>query len=105
MVEIKRKLFSYGTLQLADVQRALWGEAKRGRVARLIDYQLGSYPSNILYIEKKFGESVAGKIYELTEEQMEVTDAYEGKAYTRETVNIDGEVINVYVKNESIGDL
>lgn len=92
------KIFAYGTLNLHEIQDWLWGEQKQGKVAKLQDYQLNMYDSGIYYIQKEFGETVAGKIYELTEEQLKRTDAYEGKAYERELVNIEGELVNVYVR-------
>ena len=95
---MSRKLFAYGTLNLKDVQGWIWGEEKQGVVSRLNDYRLNSYPSGIYYITKEFGETVAGKVYTLTEEQLRATDSYEGTAYSRESVTIDGEIVNVYVK-------
>ena len=95
------RIFAYGTLNLHDIQQWLWNEQKSGSVARLDDFELNVYPSGIYYIEKRFGETVAGKIYELTPEQMKRTDAYEGKAYTREIVNIEGQLVNVYVRTRN----
>lgn len=94
-------LFSYGTLNLHDIQSYLWGEEKQGRVKQLDDYRLNVYNSGIYYIDKEFGETVAGKVYELTDEQLERTDQYEGSAYTREKVTIDGDIVNVYVRRKS----
>lgn len=96
---MKHKLFSYGTLNLHDVQSWLWSEEKQGRATVLNDYRLDAYESGIYYIEKEFGETVAGKVYEITDEQLKRTDAYEGNAYSRENVTIDGEIVNVYVRN------
>ena len=92
------RVFAYGTLNLSDVQTWLWGEEKQGKVKQLDDYKLHSYPSGIYYITKEFGDTVAGKVYELTDEQLKATDGYEGNAYTRERVTIDGEIVNVYVR-------
>lgn len=94
------RIFAYGTLNLHEVQDWLWGEEKTGRVKQLDDYRLNSYPSGIYYIEKEFGETVAGKVYEIDDEQLKRTDAYEGAAYTREQVTIDGELVNVYVRSK-----
>ena len=93
------RVFAYGTLNLHEVQSWLWGEEKQGRVKQLDDYRLNAYESGIYYITKEFGETVAGKVYELTDEQLERTDAYEGKAYSRERVTIDGDIVNVYVRS------
>ena len=94
------RVFAYGTLNLSDVQTLLWGEEKQGRVKQLDDFKLHSYPSGIYYIDKEFGETVAGKVYELTDKQLKATDSYEGNAYTRERVTIDGEIVNVYVRTK-----
>lgn len=94
------RVFAYGTLNLHEVQSWLWGEEKQGRVKQLDDYKLSCYDSGIYYITKEFGETVAGKVYELTDEQLKRTDQYEGAAYTREKVTIDGEIVNVYVRSK-----
>ena len=93
------RVFAYGTLNLHEVQTWLWGEEKQGRVKQLDDYRLNTYENGIYYITKEFGETVAGKVYEISDEQLKRTDAYEGKAYTRERVTIDGEIVNVYVRS------
>lgn len=93
-------LFSYGTLNLHEVQSYLWGEEKQGKVKQLNDYRLNVYQSGIYYIDKEFGETVAGKVYELTDEQLERTDQYEGSSYKREKVTIDGDIVNVYVRRK-----
>lgn len=94
------RVFAYGTLNLSNVQTWLWGEEKQGRVRQLDDYKLHSYPSGIYYIDKEFGETVAGKVYELTDEQLKATDRYEGSAYIRERVAMDGGIVNVYVRSK-----
>ena len=94
------KLFAYGTLNLHGIQALVWGERKNGVVKELQDYRLDIFPEGIYYIDKEFGETVAGKVYELTDEQLKNTDKYEGSAYTREQVTIDGVLTNVYVRNK-----
>lgn len=69
-----------------SVQRNLWGEAKTGTPTVLNDYELKMYTNFIFYIEKKLGERVSGKVYELTPEQLAATDKYETEAYKRVTV-------------------
>lgn len=98
--EGKNKLFAYGTLNIHSVQRWLWGEQKEGKVAGLIDYELDRYSNNILFINRKVGESVAGKVYELTDEQLDATDSYEGEMYTRQQVTIAEQQVYVYVQNK-----
>ena len=98
----KTKVFAYGTLMLHDIQVMLWGETMSGHPAFLLDYELRSYRSNIFYIVKKFGETVSGKIYELTKEQLEATDAYEGGAYERVQVKIGDSLVQTYIQNKEI---
>lgn len=98
MVKRPNMLFAYGTLNIHDVQRSLWGEAKSGKPFVLDDYELKMYENNIFYIERKLGERVSGKLYELTDEQMEVTDWYEGKAYDKTTIRQNDDVVLTYVK-------
>ena len=98
----KTKVFAYGTLNLHDVQMAIWGESMSGHPAFLLDYELRSYGSNIFYIVKKFGETVSGKIYELTKEQLDATDAYEGGAYERVQVKIGDSLVQTYIQNKEI---
>lgn len=92
-------IFCYGTLNIGEVQDALWGERKTGEVAELKDYQLRMYTNNIFFLRKKFGETVAGKVYSLTPEQLEATNKYEGRAYKLAYENIDGKLVGVYVYN------
>lgn len=94
-------LFCYGTLNVHDVQRSVWGEAKEGSDGILLDYELKLWGgSAIMYVEKKIGESVVGKAYDLTKEQLEATDKFETEMYKRETVYVAGKgSFDVYVRN------
>lgn len=83
---MKTKLFAYGTLNVHSIQRAVWGEAKEGKCGHIYDHELKIYSNNIFYLERKPGESVAGKVYELTEEELKATDKYETDAYERVTI-------------------
>lgn len=94
------KIFSYGTLNLHHIQYGLWGETKSGKVSKLDNYELKVFQNGIYYVEKNFGETVAGKVYELTKEQLEATDHYETEAYVKHEVEINGEKVLVYVINE-----
>lgn len=93
------KLFCYGTLNLHEIQKGLWGEMKQGRPLALDDYELKQFPEfGPFYIEPKFGERVSGKVYEITYEQLLATDKYETSAYERVLVTQDGEAFNTYIK-------
>ena len=93
------KIFCYGTLNLHEIQMYLWGETKQGAVAQLSNYELKGFSNNIFYVEKNFGETVAGKVYDLNDEQLKATDRYETSAYKREKVQIGGVEVEVYAMN------
>lgn len=93
------RLFCYGTLNIHDVQRSVWGEPKEGFMGRLLDFELKMWPkTTIFYVEPRLGETVVGKMYEITDEQMKKTDKYEGKSYKRmEIKDLVAESFYVYV--------
>lgn len=73
----------------------------QGRDALLRNYELRLWPNSaIFYIERKPGESVVGKVYELTQEQLDRTDLYEGEAYKRITIaaTADSYSFDTYIK-------
>lgn len=97
----KTKLFCYGTLNLHRVQQYLWGESMQGKPITLYNFELKAWQSsNIFYIERKPGETVVGKVYELDSKQLSATDDYEGEMYERITIKGDvvSEDIDVYIK-------
>lgn len=94
-------LFCYGTLNIHEVQRVVWGEAMEGVTGILPDYELKLWAgSSIMYVDKKIGEQVVGKAYELTKEQLEATDKFETDMYKRERIFPTGKSpFEVYVRN------
>lgn len=98
----RTKLFCYGTLNVHEIQRSLWGERMSGKPFVLQSFELKMWPeSTIFYIERKPGEQVVGKIYNLTEEQLKRTDVYESAAYRRETIYpTKGKPFDVYIINK-----
>lgn len=96
-------LFCYGTLNVHDVQRGIWGEAKEGKTGVLTDYELKLWAgSSIVYVEKKIGERVVGKSYELTDEQLRATDVFESNMYKRTTITVGTKSCDVYVRNPEV---
>jgi hypothetical protein len=79
----KKTIFVYDMLNTHHVQRTIWGEAKSGAPYILNDYELKAYANGTLYVEKKLGERVSGKLYELTDDQLKDTDWYETESYER----------------------
>lgn len=96
-------LFCYGTLNVHDVQRRIWGEAKEGKTVVLNDYELKLWAgSSIVYVDRKVGERVSGKAYDLTKEQIESTDVFESTMYERKTIKNEKGTFDVYIRNPEI---
>jgi gamma-glutamylcyclotransferase (GGCT)/AIG2-like uncharacterized protein YtfP len=95
-------LFSYGTLQLPDVQRALFGRLVPGRADALVGYVLddiaigdpavvGLSGVEVHRIARATGDPddrVPGLVLELDATQLAAADAYETDAYTRIEVTL-----------------
>ena len=109
-------LFSYGTLQLADVQRANYGRLLQGRPDALIGWALtplaisdpevvrlsGLAVHNIACRTGRTEDRVPGMLFELTAKELEATDRYEVDAYGRIEVELEsGTRAFVYVGPES----
>ena len=91
------RLFSYGTLQLPDVQRATYGRLLKGEADTLIGYRLepvvisspevvGISGLEVHTIARRSGDPadrVTGVVFRLTAAELEATDAYETDAYAR----------------------
>lgn len=95
------KLFNFGTLNIHLVQTDIWGETKQGKPFTLQDFELQQLVDNNFFISKKLGESVVGRMYEITDAQLKATDSYEGKGYTRIEVEQDGETFSTYVLSDT----
>lgn len=95
---VPKRLFVFDNLNIHSYQREYWKEVKMGIPFVLLDYELKAYENGVQYIEKKMGESVSGKVYELTEEQLKETDWYETENNERVPVTQDGKGIEIYRK-------
>ena len=96
-------LFSYGTLQQANVQVSLFGSALHTRAAVLpgfaIEYLLitdpeviatsGSDRHPILVATGNPADQVSGSVLELTDSQLAAADAYEVDDYARQSVTLE----------------
>lgn len=90
-------LFSYGTLQLPEVQRATYGRLLEGRPDMLVGYRLEpliiSLPEvvevsglEVHTIARRTGDPsdrISGVVFRLSRAELEATDAYETDAYAR----------------------
>lgn len=92
------KLFVYDMLNTHHVQRTIWGEAKTGAPFILDNYELKAYANGTFYIEKKIGERVSGKLYELNEDQLKDTDWYETESYERKSATQNVISFEFYIK-------
>lgn len=105
-------LFSYGTLQLPEVQRATFGRLLEGRPDMLAGYALAplviSDPGvvevsglTVHTIARRTGDSadlIPGLVFLLTAAELEAADAYETRAYARaQVVLASGASAFVYV--------
>jgi gamma-glutamylcyclotransferase (GGCT)/AIG2-like uncharacterized protein YtfP len=96
-------LFSYGTLQLPEVQRATYGRLLEGGADVLIGYRLvpltitnpdvvalsGEPVHMIACRTGDPGERISGVVYRITAAELEATDEYEGDAYARIEVSLE----------------
>ncbi len=105
-------LFSYGTLQLAEVQRATFGRLLEGRADSLAGYRLAPLAISDLAVVRLSGlavhgtarrsgdpaDRIAGVVFTLGEAELAAADAYEVDVYARiEAVLQSGTPAFVYV--------
>lgn len=96
-------LFSYGTLQLPEVQRAAYGRLLGGSPDVLPGYRLEELPISdpdvvrisgrpVHVIARATGnpdDRIAGRLFSLTEAELDATDRYEVDAYVRTEVTLE----------------
>jgi hypothetical protein len=105
-------LFSYGTLQLPEVQRATYGRLLDGSPDVMIGYRLVPLTITNEEVVALSGEPIhmiacrtgdpadriAGVVYLITPDELEATDDYEGDAYARIEARLEsGNAAFVYV--------
>lgn len=105
-------LFSYGTLQQPEVQRANYGRLLDGEPDALIGYRLvpieiddpavvnlsGKAVHTIACPTGNPGDRITGMVFALTGAELAATDAYETSAYSRLEVRLEsGRTAWVYV--------
>ncbi len=102
-----QKLFAYGTLKDKDIQENIFGRILNGTADRLIGYVI-----DYIEIEEEYGlekypiitrtenpqDIVSGLIYDITEDDINLADTYEGIHYKRIQVTLEsGENAWVYI--------
>lgn len=105
-------LFSYGTLQQEDVQRALFGRPLSGQADELLGYEQslvqidddgvvaasGKTHHPIVRPCERADSRVAGTVFEITDAELSSVDRYEVGAYRRVAVQLaSGKTAWVYV--------
>jgi len=108
-------LFSYGTMQLESVQRELFGRVLEGKPDRLPGYKVqmleildpavtaisGKRHHPIVVHTGDPSDKVAGTLMQVTEKDLERSDAYEVSDYKRERLQLaSGAQAWVYVDAE-----
>ena len=107
-MEKENLLFAYGTLQIVDVQIELFGKELESigldsiqgyKVLNDFEIEGEIYPR---LVEENKG-IVYGHIYNLNQQQWEVTDDYETEAYRKEIISTcNGINVFVYLPNNEI---
>jgi gamma-glutamylcyclotransferase (GGCT)/AIG2-like uncharacterized protein YtfP len=97
------RLFSYGTLQQEDVQRATFGRKLDGVTDLVVGYQpsqvkipdpalvtkLGKTHHDNITVTGDVASSVAGTVFEVTEAELAMADTFEAQFnYKRVSVNL-----------------
>lgn len=106
-------LFSYGTLQMREVQLANYGRPLEGSADTLIGYRLEVLPdrdpdavrisgTKTHMVIRRTGDPadrVPGIVFLLTAEELDATDRYEGSDYARAELTLEsGRRALVYVE-------
>ncbi|SHI63720.1 gamma-glutamylcyclotransferase family protein [Pseudozobellia thermophila] len=85
-------LFSYGTLQDPEIQEQLFGRKMKAEPDVLLGYELSSQKAYGQYPQITKSQNADAKIegvaLELSEEELERADNYEGPEYTRISVRL-----------------
>jgi len=110
-------LFSYGTLQLREVQLANYGRELEGSPDALLGYRLitladrdpdavrisGAKTHMVVRRTGNPADRVAGVVYLLTAEELAETDRYEGSDYGRAELELEsGRRALVYVEPDAV---
>jgi len=95
------RLFTYGTLQDEKVQLSLIGRTLEGEAAVLNGYTIHF---NLMppYPVAMPGENdlIEGQVFEVTQDELQQLDIYEGECYLRITVTLEnGQEAWVYIGN------
>ena len=95
-------LFTYGTLQLEEVQLATFGRKLEGRRDALVGYRLVKREHRNLQFTGNAADHVDGIVFAVTTKELEQSDAYEPEGYERTQVQLaSGAMVWVYLDKHS----
>ena len=80
------RLFSYGTLQLPEVQTATFGRLLQGQAASLVGFRqemLAIRDPDVVKLSGKTSDTVSGTVFLITPEELAQADKYEVSDYRR----------------------
>jgi gamma-glutamylcyclotransferase (GGCT)/AIG2-like uncharacterized protein YtfP len=91
------KLFAYGNLKEEDIQETVFGRLLQGVPETLMgyivkeikieeEYGIESYP--IIEATENKEDTISGIVYEVTLQELQLADRYEGKHYNRMQVQL-----------------
>lgn len=91
------KLFAYGNLKEEDIQETVFGRLLQGVPETLVgyivkeikieeEYGIESYP--IIEATENKADTISGIVYEVTLQELQLADRYEGKHYNRMQVQL-----------------
>lgn len=100
------KLFAYGSLKDVEVQEKIFGRLLSGTPETLMGYviteiqieeEFGMEPYPIIEPTQDSTNTISGIVYDLTPQELQLADTYEGKFYRRIEVKLQSnEVVWVY---------
>lgn len=98
---VENRVFAHEPLlHTKEVQRSLWGEPMEGEGGVSADYELKLLADGRTYLEKRMGETAPGKMYTLTDEQLDAVDEYMTDQYKRVEAFDKGGKYYLYTINE-----
>ena len=104
------KIFVYGTLKSAKIQKELFGKELKMYKAILKNYSLCEASDGWYFIKEKFGSNINGYVIELDDRSLEICDAFEycPNMYQRKSIHViaDNAEIEtyVYIKVDNVSD-
>ncbi|EKQ54541.1 MULTISPECIES: gamma-glutamylcyclotransferase family protein [unclassified Clostridium] len=94
-------LFSYGTLMDIEIQKILFSREINMIDATLENHSVYADSDGYYYVKEKAGQSIQGKVLELTQEEIWIADQWEEiPKYLRENIKIrlnDGSYKEVFI--------